>query len=108
MQELYNLPSPRSFFNLSFPSILLPPTSIAFPCGPTVVFRMRFSSCISILTLAAEIASAGRSLQHVGKKDLRKPMLPKREPFVPPTVKRAASSTNSTYLNDKSKSKFCA
>jgi hypothetical protein len=65
---------------------------------------MRFSSCISILALAAEFASAGRSLQHVGKKDIRKPMLPKREPFLPPTVKR--SNKKPTYLNDKSKSEF--
>jgi hypothetical protein len=67
---------------------------------------MRFSACLSVLAIAAELASAGRSLQHVGRKDIRTPKLPKREPLVSQPIKRAASSVNPQYLNDKGKSKF--
>lgn len=67
--------------------------------------KMRFSTCLSILALAAGIASAGRSLQHVGKKDLRAPKVHRRTPQ-PDRNKRAESSLNPQYLSKKSSRKL--
>ena len=103
--EPYKLPYSRSHSQNS--STPCPPLSNAncplesFVC----LSKMRFSTCLSILSLAAGIASAGRSLQHVGKKDLRAPRVYKRTPQ-PDKNKRAESSLNPRYLNTRSHCKI--
>jgi carboxypeptidase D len=66
---------------------------------------MRFSSCVPVLAIAGGLVSAaqhsGRSLQHVGKKDLPHKSF-KRE--LPPQIQQRSES--SQYLTNKTASRF--
>jgi hypothetical protein len=67
------------------------------------IVKMRLSTILSVLAFTAGIVEAGRSLQHVGKKD--KPKNLHKRASVPDKSKRAESSLKPRYLSSATESK---
>lgn len=68
-------------------------------------FKMRFSTCVSALAIAAGVASAAhhRSLQHVGKADRPRPDHARRQQ---PQGQKETRSSAFPYLTNSTSSKF--